>query len=82
MIVRMKQDPELVDLVKNVPKKILMYYNKMFQFYTKGDWKKAKKGLNKILKRKKDGPSLFLIEVMKEYSYKPPKWWKGIRVID
>lgn len=79
MISRMKEDPELIALLKNVPKKLILYYKKMFQLYIKGDWKKAKHGLNKIIKRKKDGPSLFLLEVMKEHGYKVPKKWKGIR---
>lgn len=79
MAVRLRQDPELQALLKNVPKKILSYYKKMFQLYIKGDWKQAKRGLNKIIKRKKDGPSLFLLDVMKGYNYKPPRRWKGIR---
>ena len=54
----------------------------MYSFYTKGDWKKAKKGLNKIIKRKKDGPSLFILNLMKEHNFKPPKRWKGVREID
>lgn len=81
MISRMKEDPELIALMKNVPKNIIKYYKKIFKLYTQGDWKKAKNGLNKILKRKKDGPSMFLLEVMKGYNYKPPKKWKGVREI-
>jgi hypothetical protein len=82
MAVRLKQDPELVALFKHIPKKIIMYYKKMYQLYTKGDWKKAKHGLNKIIKRKRDGPSLFIMEVMKEYNFIPPKKWKGVRDAD
>jgi class 3 adenylate cyclase len=81
MAIRLRQDPELIALLKHVPKKILAYYKKMFQHYTKGEWRKAKSGLNKIIKRKKDGPSLFLLNIMKESNYKPPKNWNGVREI-
>lgn len=81
MAIRLRQDPELIALLKNVPKKILVYYKKMFQHYLKGEWRKWKSGLNKIIKRKKDGPSLFLLEVMKEYNFKAPKNWRGVREI-
>ena len=52
MVVQFKQDPELVQLFKHVPKKIIAYYRKMWGFYSRGEWKKAKKGLGKIVKRR------------------------------
>jgi hypothetical protein len=81
MAVQFKQDPELVQLFKHVPKKIIAYYRKMWGFYAKGDWKKARKGLGKIIKRRRDGPSLFLLEVMKDLG-EVPKKWKGIREVN
>ena len=51
----------------------------MYQLYTSGDWQKARRGLSKIIKRKKDGPSLFLLSTMKEFNYIPPHKWHGVR---
>ena len=82
MIVKMRQDSELVDLTKNVSRRLISYFKKNYEFYNQGNWAKAKKGFTKIIKRKKDGPSLFLLETMKEYKFMPPQDWKGIRKID
>lgn len=82
MAVRLKQDPDLAAVLKAIPKKIVGYYKKMFGLYSRGEWQSAKRGLNKILKRMKDGPSMFLLEVMRSYAFKPPKRWKGVRVLD
>lgn len=75
----MRQDTELISLMQNVPKKLIAYYKKMFQYYTEGHWDKAKNGLTKILKRKEDGPSLFLMKTMEELKFIPPRKWHGVR---
>ncbi|CAI2366775.1 unnamed protein product [Moneuplotes crassus] len=82
MISLMKLDPELKIMTKNVPKKLISYYKKVFELYSKGDWIRAKNGLNKILKRCQDGPSIFLLSIMKRYDYIPPKKWNGVRHIN
>ena len=82
MITKMKNDSELEDLGKNVSKKLITYFKKMYEFYAKGNWMKAKKGLSKIIKREKDGPSMFLLGVMREFNYVVPSTWQGVREIE
>lgn len=49
-------------------------------FYKLGAWDSAKDYAERCLKlKKKDGPSLFLLKIMKMFDYKKPKQWRGYR---
>ncbi|CAI2386125.1 unnamed protein product [Moneuplotes crassus] len=79
MIVRFRQDDELISIMQNIPRRLLACFRKMYSYYREGDWDKAKIGLSKIIKKREDGPSIFLMKIMEEYKFIPPRKWKGIR---
>ena len=80
--VRFIEDNELVTLFEDVPTKVIKKFRKMYELYSKGSWAEAKVGLEKIVHYVKDGPSMFLLEVMRHYNYVPPANWKGFRELN
>ena len=54
------------------------YYNEGFDEFNFGDWKKAKRLLEEVLKIKSDDkPTIRMLEKMKKYNYKKPSGWIG-----
>lgn len=52
-----------------------------YDFYTLGIWKDAKKHFQLCLDMKKDdGPTLFLLEYLKQNLYSKPRGWRGYRL--
>ena len=80
--IRFIEDPQLTVLFENIPEKVIRKFRKMFELYSRGCWKEAKSGLEKIVKYMNDGPSMFLLEIMRHYSFKPPVAWSGIRELN
>ena len=54
------------------------YYNEGFDEFNFGDWKKAKRLLEEVLKIKPDDkPTLRMLDKMKKYNYHKPAGWIG-----
>jgi tetratricopeptide (TPR) repeat protein len=54
------------------------YYNEGFDEFNFGDWKKAKRLLEEVLKIKPDDkPTIRMMEKMKSFNFKKPQGWIG-----
>lgn len=59
-------------------------WDKGFNYYLKGDWNNAKKIFEKtqnFIPNHKDGPSITLLDVIKNNNGKAPDSWNGFRAL-
>ena len=67
---------------KGFKKKFFRTFSKAMNLYLIGHWKTARTEFKKVLKiRRKDGPTLSILNYMKESAYCCPDDWIGIRAV-
>ncbi len=76
-----EEDGDMVDLREHITEKFRNHWNIGIEAFVDGDWGKAHDELKHVLAltENKDGPSLQLIERMKESDFRPPSDWLGYR---
>jgi hypothetical protein len=76
-----EEDTDMVDLRHLVNGKFLSIWGDGIAAYIKGDWRKARDIFHETSKMSggKDGPSLFLIDVIDHHGGSAPSDWKGYR---
>ena len=76
-----EDDTDMVDLRHLVNGKFLSIWGDGIAAYIKGDWRKARDIFHETSKMSggKDGPSLFLIDVIDHHGGSAPSDWKGYR---
>lgn len=76
-----QNDKDISLLTSGIEPNLVKNFRNGYDEFTYGNWDHAKKNFDEVLNiDPKDGPSLFLLEYMKKFSYKAPNWWKGHRI--
>ena len=76
-----EEDGDIADIREHFTDEIRNHWDIGIEAFVDGNWAKAHEELNQVLvlTENEDGPSLQLIERMKETDFKPPSDWKGYR---
>lgn len=79
-----EEDEDMIHLREHFTKEMKSQWDKGFDAYIFGDWNLASNYFQNVLllSGHKDGPSIYLLNLMKMHSYCPPKDWNGFRVVD
>jgi len=77
-------DEDLVVMRKPFPPEFYVQFNDGYKDYINGKWASAKDKLEKMeaIRGSPDGPSLSLLRVMQEHSFRAPADWEGWRELD
>ena len=74
-------DTDLLEMRQSYPQVFFDIFNEGFNYFLKGDFKRARKLLMQIAFIKKDdGPTKELMDFMKETNFETPKGWPGYRL--
>ena len=74
-------DTDLLEMRQSYPQVFFDVFNEGFNYFLKGDFKRARKLLMQIAFIKKDdGPTKELMDFMKETNFETPKGWPGYRL--
>lgn len=76
-------DAEFVEIQNGLHPSFLPTYRRGWNAYFLGDWEAARGFLEEALVLKeKDGPTMFVLNVMEENKWMPPEDWKGHHKLD
>lgn len=76
-----QNDKDISLLTSGVDSHLVRFFRNGYDEFTYGNWAAAKKNFEGVLEiDPKDGPSIFLLDYMKEFVYQQPDWWSGYRI--
>ena len=79
----MNSDRELIYMQKPISKTAIKLFEKGFELFKDGDWSAAKKHFEHcLLKKPEDGPTMVIMNFMKDKSFIRPLNWSGSREVN
>lgn len=74
-----EEDHDMVQLRDHFTPDMRCLWDCGFDAFVSGDWKLASEKFQDVLHMSsgKDGPSKHLLNIIKDNSFEPPKYWKG-----
>ncbi len=78
-----QKDVAYRNIREGLDKNFLEFAKLGVEFYSSGDWGRAKDVLGQALAlRPNDGPCSYVMEFLKEHNYIAPSGWQGVRILN
>ena len=78
-----QNDKDVSLLTSGVDINLIKFFRRGYDEFTYGNWLSAKKSFEAVLAvDPKDGPTIFLMEYIKNFVFQKPIWWEGSRLED